>query len=51
MSQPGSIGWFARHEWRLAWRDWRVLMVSQGKGRTVGLIIGVALLTGAWMAM
>ena len=45
MSQPGSIGWFARHEWRLAWRDWRVLMVSQGKGRTVGLIIGVALLT------
>ena len=42
---PGSIAWFARHEWRLAWRDWRVLMVSQGKTRTLGLIIGIVLLT------
>lgn len=41
MSQPGSILWFARHEWRLAWRDWRVLMVSQGRGRTVSLVLGV----------
>lgn len=45
MSQPGSIGWFAHHEWRLAWRDWRVLMVSQGRGRTTGLVLGVLGLT------
>ena len=22
IAQPGSAVWFARHEWRLAWRDW-----------------------------
>ena len=29
MSRPGTIFWFARHEWRLAWRDWLWLMSGQ----------------------
>jgi len=42
----GSMGWFAQHEWRLAWRDFRMLMISQRRGRTWGVILGVILLTG-----
>ena len=30
IAAPGSAVWFARHEWRLAWRDW-VGMMSGGK--------------------
>jgi len=32
VSQPASLLWFARHECRLAWRDW-VYMMTAGRGR------------------
>lgn len=32
IAEPGSVGWFARHEWRLAWRDW-VGMMSGGRSK------------------
>jgi len=32
MSQPGTLAWFARHESRLAWRDW-VHMMTAGRRR------------------
>jgi ABC-2 type transport system permease protein len=34
VTQPGTIGWFARHEALLAWRDWLSLMSG---GRTGGM--------------
>lgn len=41
MSTPGSTLWFARHEARLAWRDFR-LLVGQGPSRSRrGLVLGV----------
>lgn len=37
MTRPGSIAWFARHEFRLAWRSWRSLLTGgrRRRGRTV----------------
>ena len=46
MRRAGGLLWFAHHEWRLAWRDWRILMVSQGRRRNLFLAIGVITLTG-----
>jgi ABC-2 type transport system permease protein len=39
MSVPGTVGWFARHEARLAWRDWLWLMTGgyRRRARTVAL--------------
>ena len=39
MSRPGTIGWFALHEARLAWRDWLSLMTGghRRRARTVAL--------------
>ena len=39
VSRPGTIGWFALHEARLAWRDWLSLMTGghRRRGRTVAL--------------
>ena len=28
MTAPGSIGWLAAHEFRLAWRDWRAMVTA-----------------------
>jgi ABC-2 type transport system permease protein len=43
VSHAGSLTWFARHELRLAWRDWLYMMTAGGRrrGRTVaiGLVI------------
>ncbi len=36
----GSIAWFARHEWRLSWRDWRLVVGGQSRTRTVMLTLG-----------
>lgn len=33
MSRPGSVGWFALHEARLSWRDWRALMTGGHRRR------------------
>lgn len=32
IDRPGTVAWFARHEWRLAWRDW-IAMMSGGRRR------------------
>jgi ABC-2 type transport system permease protein len=48
--QPGGVAWFARHEMRLAWRDW-VWLLSGGHRRhwgwgTAGLAVVVVLMHG-----
>jgi ABC-2 type transport system permease protein len=43
MNAPGSVLWFARHEFRLAWRDW-VSMMTAGRGariRTLAVVLTV----------
>ena len=40
MSQPGTIGWFAQHEARLAWRDWLALMTAGSRRRARTVAIG-----------
>lgn len=37
---PGSTGWFARHEARLAWRDWLSHMTGGSRRRVAILVIG-----------
>ena len=41
--RPGSLAWFARHELRLAWRDWLFMMTAGGRRRARGVAIGIAL--------
>ena len=43
MNAPGTVAWLARHEFRLAWRDWRS-MITAGRrrhGRTIAAILVV----------
>lgn len=40
MSRPGTIGWFAQHEARLAWRDWLSLMTAGNRRRARTVAIG-----------
>lgn len=40
MIASGSIFWFARHEFRLAWRDWIAMMSGGKRRRAFGLILG-----------
>ncbi len=40
MSRPGTIGWFAQHEVRLAWRDWLSLMTAGSRRRARTVAIG-----------
>ncbi len=44
MSRPGSIGWFATHEARLAWRDWASLMTGGNRWRAGSVALGFAVL-------
>jgi ABC-2 type transport system permease protein len=41
VSRPGTVAWFARHELRLAWRDWLAMMTAGGRtrARTVAIVI------------
>ena len=41
MNGPGSFLWLARHELRLAWRDWVGLMTGGKRGRApvVALVV------------
>ena len=61
MAAPASIAWFARHELRLAWRDW--LAMATGGKRRRGIVLAIALalfalglhwlawiLVGPWLA-
>ena len=34
MNRPGTLAWFARHELRLAWRDWLAMMTAGGRAHT-----------------
>lgn len=43
MIRPGSIGWFALHETRLAWRDWLSLMTAGHRRRVSTVIVGFAI--------
>lgn len=40
MTGTASVAWFARHEARLAWRDWRVLLSGGRRRRNVTLALG-----------
>lgn len=40
---PGSAAWFARHEVRLAWRDWIALMTAGRRRRTSTVAVGLAI--------
>jgi len=42
VSRPGTLAWFARHEFRLAWRDW--LWMATAGGRTKLRTVAIALL-------
>ena len=39
MTHPGTLVWFARHESRLAWRDWLAMMTAGGRWHTRSVAI------------
>ena len=41
MIQPGTAVWFARHESRLAWRDWLAMMTAGRRERRRRVAIGI----------
>lgn len=51
MSQPGTLTWFARHEWRLAWRDWLSMMTAGRRRRGRSIAIGVVIAAAAMHAI
>ena len=47
MSSAAALGWFARHEIRLAWREWLAMMTGGRRKRTravIGLIVFAAVM-------
>jgi ABC-2 type transport system permease protein len=48
MSSTAALTWFARHELRLAWREWLAMMTGGRRGRkrtaVIGLIVFAAIL-------
>jgi ABC-2 type transport system permease protein len=40
MTRPGTIFWFARHEARLAWRDWLSLMTGGHRRHVAAVTLG-----------
>ena len=55
MSTPGTLTWFARHECRLAWRDWLSMMTAGRRRRArsiaIGLIVFAVFMHGLAYAM
>ena len=41
MSSTAALRWFARHELRLAWREWLAMMTAGRRGRKRAAIIGL----------
>src|SRR5450759_3511512 len=41
MSSTTALTWFARHELRLAWRDWLAMMTAGRRGRKRAAVIGL----------
>jgi ABC-2 type transport system permease protein len=48
VSAPGTVAWLARHEFRLAWRDWRS-MITAGRRRHVRTIVTILALFAVFM--
>jgi ABC-2 type transport system permease protein len=51
--RPGSLGWIAAHEFRLAWRDWQGMLTAGGRrsfprSLAVLAIVALALHLPAW---
>jgi ABC-2 type transport system permease protein len=44
MSSATGLAWFARHELRLAWREWLAMMTAGRRGRKRAAIIGLIVL-------
>jgi ABC-2 type transport system permease protein len=42
-AEPGTTLWFARHEWRLAWRDWLAMMSGGRRKRLRRAVIAIAI--------
>jgi ABC-2 type transport system permease protein len=42
--KSAPLGWFARHEIRLAWREWIAMMAAGRRGRRRAAIIGILVL-------
>jgi ABC-2 type transport system permease protein len=40
---PATTLWFARHELRLAWRDWLAMMTGGRRRRRIGLVVGLSI--------
>lgn len=56
MNGTGALGWFARHELTLAWRDWAMLMSGGRKLEDHSILIGMALFAAglhglAWLVI
>jgi ABC-2 type transport system permease protein len=47
VSSPGTLVWFARHESRLAWRDWLAMMTAGGRWRTPSVVMVGAIVFAA----
>lgn len=43
MSEATTLGWFARHELRLAWREWLAMVAGGRRRRTRAVVIGLVL--------
>ena len=41
MSSAAALTWFARHEMRLAWREWLAMMTGGRRGRKRNAVIGL----------
>jgi len=48
VSAPGTVAWLARHEFRLAWRDWRS-MITAGRRRHGRTIVAILVLFAVFM--
>jgi ABC-2 type transport system permease protein len=43
IATAGTVGWFAQHEWRLAWRDWLAMMSGGRRRRLRRAFIAIAI--------
>jgi ABC-2 type transport system permease protein len=41
-ARPATLPWFARHELKLAWREWVAMMTGGRRARTVGIVVFMA---------
>src|ERR1700687_3334235 len=41
MTSTAALTWFARHELRLAWREWRAMMTAGGRRKRTRAVVGL----------